>query len=110
MKPQPEVKRGRKPWPTSIPSIYKSRADLSPGSTGSCGCRNSQWHPDFSRDLMLLHRVFGGDNQPRCAIGDLRAVAGRDLAQRALEHRVQGCELLDRGIRPDAVVMIVERA
>src|ERR1700730_4574603 len=61
-------------------------------------------------ETMFLHRVFGGDNQPRRAIGDLRAVAGRDLAPRTLEHRIQGCELVDRGIRPDAVVMIVKLA
>src|SRR5712692_8237353 len=34
---------------------------------------------------MLLHRVFRRQDQPRGAVGDLRAVARRDLAPRTLE-------------------------
>ena len=59
---------------------------------------------------MLLHRLFRGEDDPRGAVGDLRAVAGRDLAPRPLEGRLELGELLDRGVRPHAIIVVVEFA
>src|SRR5271166_5851326 len=47
---------------------------------------------------MLLHRLFGGEDHPGAAVGDLRAVAGRDLAPGPLESRLELGELLDRAV------------
>ena len=58
------------------------------------------------REAMLLHRLFRGEDHPRGAVGDLRAVAGSDLAPRALEGRLELRELLDRAVRAHAVVVI----
>src|SRR5207302_7189216 len=59
---------------------------------------------------MLSDRVFRSKNGPRCAVGDLRGVAGGDLAPGPLEYRLELCEALGRGIRPHAVIVIVEFA
>ena len=59
---------------------------------------------------MLLHRLLGGQDRPRGAIGDLRAVAGGDLAPRPLEGGPQGGELIDAGIGPHAVVLGIDLA
>jgi hypothetical protein len=54
--------------------------------------------------------VLGGEDQPRSAIGDLRAVAGGDLAPRPLEGGLERGELVDRGIRPHAIVLGIDLA
>ena len=62
------------------------------------------------RQAMFRDRVFRRQDHPRRAVGDLRGIAGGDLAPRPLEHRLQLRQLFGRGIRPHAVVMIVELA
>ena len=41
------------------------------------------------RQAMLCNRVFGSQDGPRSAVGDLRRIAGGDLAPGPLEHRLQ---------------------
>src|SRR5579875_896365 len=57
---------------------------------------------------MFFDRLIGSDNDPGCPIGNLRTIACRHLAPWTLEHWFQTCELLDRGVRSDTVVVIVE--
>ena len=64
----------------------------------------------FGRELVLLHRVFGSENDPRRAVGDLRAVARRDLAPRPLEGGLELGERIGGAVGPHAVVVIEHRA
>src|SRR5579862_1861357 len=61
-------------------------------------------------ELVRLHRVFGRQDDPRRAIGDLRRVAGRDLAPRPLERGFQLGQRVGRAVRPHAVIVIEQSA
>ncbi|GCC49484.1 hypothetical protein chiPu_0033851, partial [Chiloscyllium punctatum] len=62
------------------------------------------------RQAVLGHRLLRRQDHPGCAVGDLRGIAGGDLAPGALEHRLQLRQRVRRRIRADAVVMVVELA
>src|SRR3984957_10368282 len=61
-------------------------------------------------ELVRFHRVFGRENDPRRAVGDLRRVAGRDLAPWPLERGFQLGQRIGRAVRPHAVVVIEQGA
>lgn len=64
----------------------------------------------FRRQSVLGDRGVGGQDHPGGAVGDLRRIAGGDLAPGALEHRPEFCERLCRGVRTYAIVMVEELA
>ncbi len=59
------------------------------------------------RQAVALHRVFGRQDEPGRAVGDLRAVAGRDRAERALESGPELAERFHAVVRAHAVVALV---
>src|SRR5258708_5359552 len=59
---------------------------------------------------MLFQCFLGGEHQPGGAVGDLRAVAGGDVAVLAVEERPQLGERFHRGVAPHAVVERVRLA
>src|SRR5262245_53384104 len=62
------------------------------------------------REATLFHRLLGGQDHPGRAVRDLRAVAGGHLAPGPLERWLELGELLDRAVRPHAVVVVVDLA
>ena len=60
----------------------------------------------FGCELVLVDRVFRGEDDPRRAVGDLRAVARRDLAPRPLESGLELGEVVGGAVGPHAVVVI----
>ena len=54
--------------------------------------------------------LFGREDHPGRTVGDLRGIAGGDLAPGTLEHRLQLCKRLRRRIQPHAIIVIIELA
>ena len=64
----------------------------------------------FRRQAMFGDSRLRGENDPARAVGDLRGIAGRHLPPRPFEYRLERGEFFGRGIRPHAVIVIVEFA
>ena len=62
------------------------------------------------RQAVFGDGLFGSQDHPGRAVGDLRGIAGGDLAPGTLEHRLQFRQRLRRRVRPHAVVVIIELA
>src|SRR4029077_10042965 len=61
-------------------------------------------------EAVLLDGRLGGEDDPGCAVGNLRAVAWRHLAPWPLERGLELGERLYRGVRPHPVIEIVDLA
>jgi len=80
--------------------VHRAEAHLRRVEPGPLGVQDS---PDGAQGIFIQGRL-GGEDQPCRAVGDLRAVAGRDVAVLAVEEGLELGEVLHRGVLAHAVV------